>query len=217
MIREIFGKKIGMTQVFDGEGNLIGVSLVEVEPACILEKKEYPNKISAKIGCFKVDEKKLNKIKKPVLGYFKKLQVSAYKLIKEVESVKEAEAKKEVGLEIFNDGDIVHVRGKIKGRGFQGGVKRHGWHGGPGGHGSMFHRRIGSNGANTDPGRVVRGHRMPGHMGDCFRTTRNVRIIKVDREKNLLFIEGSVPGARGAIINIKKVKWPETKKVEGAK
>jgi 50S ribosomal protein uL3 len=117
----------------------------------------------------------------------------------------DAKNKREIGLEIFKEGDTVDVRGKNKGHGFAGGMKRHNWHGGPGGHGSMFHRRIGSNGANTDPGRVVRGHRMPGHYGDKFCTVKNLKIIKIDAENNLLFISGSIPGARNAVVKVKKV------------
>jgi large subunit ribosomal protein L3 len=248
MIREIFGKKIGMTQVFDKEGSLLGVTLVEVEPVCVLEEITYPTKKRAKIGCFKWPENRLSHAKKPLLGYFKKLGVSPYKLIREVafdgsafpvvapvaaseeaakpvEAVKLAEGaeavnaenkdtkevektpatNREVGVELFSEGEIVNVHGTTKGRGFAGGIKRHGWHGGPSAHGSMTHRRIGSNGANTDPGRVVRGHRMPGHMGDVYRVVKNLKVVKIDKEKNLLFIEGSIPGARGSVVAIAKV------------
>ncbi|MDD5194748.1 MAG: 50S ribosomal protein L3 [Candidatus Omnitrophica bacterium] len=206
MLKEIFGKKIGMTQVFTPEGNVIGVTVLEVEPVCVLEKKEYSGRNVAKIGCFKMEEKRINKIKKPQQGYFKKLGTSAYKLVQEVVAEKEIQAKQEVGVEIFNEGEIIDVRGKIKGRGFSGGIKRHGWHGGPQAHGSMTHRRIGSNGANTDPGRVVRGHRMPGHFGNSYQTIRNLKIVKIDKEKSLLFIEGGIPGSRGSVLKVKKVR-----------
>jgi len=241
MIREIFGKKIGMTQVFDKDGAHLGVTLVEVEPVCVLEEVTYPTKKRVKIGCFKWPENRLNHAKKPLLGYFKKLGVSPYKFIREVpfdgspfpesapaatpETAKPAEAdqavstehkdskqapapqapKREVGVEMFNEGDIVTIHGTTKGRGFAGGIKRHGWSGGPGGHGSMTHRRIGSNGANTDPGRVVRGHNMPGHMGVDWRVVKNLKVVRIDKEKNLLFIQGSVPGARGSVVSIAKV------------
>lgn len=204
MIREIFGKKIGMTQFFNQDGNLIGVTVLEIEPVCVLEKIEYPTKNAAKVGFGKVAENKIGRLKKPVSGYFKKLQVSPYKFMREVSADKEVELKKEIGVEIFSEGENIDVRGKTKGRGFAGGIKRHGWHGGPSSHGSMTHRRIGSNGSNTDPGRVVRGHRMPGHLGDKFQTIRNVKIIKIDKEKNLLFIQGGMPGARGSILKLSK-------------
>jgi len=222
MIREIFGKKLGMTQIFDKEGSLCPVTLIEVEPVELLETIDYPKGKAARIACFKCEEKKIDKINKPVLGYFKKLGVSPHKLIREVglleekvapkktegdakEEVPEQKEQKEFGVELFNDGDMVDVKGRTKGRGFAGGVKRHGWHGGPASHGSMTHRRIGSNGANTDPGRVVRGHRMPGHMGNVIRVMKKLKVLKIDKEKNLLFISGSIPGHRGTVVSIKKI------------
>ncbi|MFH1875494.1 MAG: 50S ribosomal protein L3 [Candidatus Omnitrophota bacterium] len=206
MLKEIFGKKIGMTQIFRDTGDMIGVTVLEVEPVCILEKKEYSGRAAAKIGCFKVREDRVNRVRKPEAGYFKKLGVSAYKMVCEVATTGDIEAKKEIGVEMFNEGDIVDVRGKIKGRGFTGGIKRHNWSCGPQAHGSMTHRRIGSNGANTDPGRVVRGHRMPGHYGDEYQTIRNLRVMKIDKEKSLLFIEGGVPGSRGTVLKVKRQK-----------
>lgn len=220
MIREIFGKKLGMTQIFESSGALIGVTLIEVEPVCVLEEIKYANRDVARIGCFKWPEHRQKYIKKPVLGYFKKLGVAPYKLIREVAIDKDAKkqqeapapsaegavqtARPEVGIEMFNEGDIVNIHGTTKGRGFAGGIKRHGWHGGPGAHGSMFHRRIGSNGSNTDPGRVVRGHRMPGHMGVDIRVVKQLKVVKIDKEKQLLFIAGSIPGGKGSIVAVEK-------------
>lgn len=234
MIREIFGKKLGMTQIFDKEGALIGVTLIEIEPVCVLEEIKYPTKEVARIGCFKWPENRQKNIKKPVLGYFKKLGVSPYKLIREV-AIDKTAAKKEaaapvekapeqigaepkageqktaeqntrpqIGIEMFNEGDIVNIHGTTKGRGFAGGIKRHGWHGGPSAHGSMTHRRIGSNGSNTDPGRVVRGHRMPGHMGVDIRVVKQLKVVKIDKEKQLLFIAGSIPGNKGSVVAVEK-------------
>ena len=268
MIREVYGKKIGMTQIFDEEGNLIAATLLEVEPMYVLEKVEYPTKIKAKIGCFKIKGKKADKIKKPIAGYFNKLKVSPYKLIQEVEveegadfsfnsaekgeqkqeqssssensqvqdkdidaKVKTGESPKgnpkgsdsassddsdsrekralgnprEIGVEIFSEGDVVDVRAKTKGRGFAGGMKRHGWSGGPKSHGSTTHRRVGSVGASAYPSKIVRGHRMPGHMGNKFRTTKNLKILRVDRDKEVLFINGSIPGSRGTVVRVRKV------------
>jgi len=228
MVKEIYGKKIGMTQVFDKDGNVHGVSLVEIEPVCILEKMLQGGQAMVRIGCFRVSDSKLAKVKKPQKGYFDKVGAACYRLIREVPLEKDAdlsflsgEAKpadtgeavpaeaakpsREVGVEAFKEGDIVDVRGRTKGRGFTGGMKRHNWHGGPSGHGSMTHRRIGSNGSNTDPGRVVRGHRMPGHYGNAFRTIKNLKVLKVDLDKQLLFIGGAIPGHRGSVVKVKKV------------
>ncbi|MCD6229120.1 MAG: 50S ribosomal protein L3 [Candidatus Omnitrophica bacterium] len=205
MIKEIIGKKIGMTQIFDQKGELIGVSVVEVQPVCLLEKVDYLTKKRVKIGCFKVNERK---VKKPQLGYFNKLGVGCYEIIKEVpyETNQELPLKKEIGVEIFQEGELVDVTANTKGRGFQGGVKRHNWRGQPRSHGSMTHRRIGSAGASTYPGRIVKGHRMPGHMGNKKCTIKNLEIIKVDKENNLLLIKGSLPGGINSIISIKKAK-----------
>ncbi|MFA5337030.1 MAG: 50S ribosomal protein L3 [Candidatus Omnitrophota bacterium] len=233
MIREIFGKKLGMTQIFASDGTLIGVTLIEIEPVCILEEIKYAKGDFARIGCFKWPEHRQKYIKKPVLGYFKKLGVAPYKLIREVaidktavkkeatpvekapeqnsgegkageQKTAELQTRPQVGIEMFNEGEIVNIHGTTKGRGFAGGIKRHGWHGGPGAHGSMFHRRIGSNGANTDPGRVVRGHRMPGHMGVDIRVVKQLKVVKIDKEKQLLFIAGSIPGGKGSIVAVEK-------------
>lgn len=247
MIKDIFGKKIGMTQIFKPQGDLVGVTLVEIEPVCILEKVDYPNKSVVKIGILKVKKERIDKTKKPILGYYNKLKLSPYKFIREVavekgtdlsflkeveasegisgvpsqevqvtgesktESApqKESKAEREVGVEIFKEGDIVHVRAKTKGRGFAGGMKRHGWHGQPMAHGSMSHRRIGSVGSNTYPGRIRRGLRMPGHMGDSYCTLRNLEVVKIDKEKNLVFIKGSIPGSRGNLVRIRKAASAE--------
>lgn len=256
MIKEIYGKKIGMTQVFDAEGNQIPVTLVEVEQVCVLEKRVYSTKTKAIIGCFKLHEKKMNRINKPEIGYFKKLGIAPYRLIREV-SIEEGadfnfteepkkskpnaaekevpadtkdatedegsektdseasqdEAKEEVksnprhlGVGLFNEGEIIDVRAKSKGKGFAGVMKRHNMAGQPGGHGSTMHRRVGSVGASAYPSRIMKGKRMPGHLGNKFVTIKKLKIVKIDKDKELLFIKGTVPGARGALVRVRKVK-----------
>lgn len=236
MIREIYGKKIGMTQMFNEKGDLIPMTLIEMEPVYILEKVVYPTKIKAKIGCFKIKENRIGKVKKPIRGYFNKLGVSPYKLIKEVEIEKDTDFSfdkaedistevsestggedsfqeeqkvsrdpREIGVEIFSGGDIVNTRAKTKGRGFAGGMKRHHWHGQPKSHGSTTHRRIGSAGASAYPSKIIKGLNMPGHMGSSFRTIKKLKVLKVDKDKSILFIEGSIPGSRGTIVCVKKV------------
>ena len=241
-----------MTQVFDEEGNLLPTTLIEIEPVYVLEKVEYPNRVKAKIGCFKIKEKRIGKVKQPIKGYFDKLGVSPYKLIREVDveegadfsftssdvqnqedKVKQsqeesAEAKpssgsegtkaevkepagepidpRQISVEIFKVGEKVDVRAKTKGKGFTGGMKRHGWSGQPGSHGHTTHRRLGSAGASAYPSRIIKGLGMPGHMGDSFRTIKNLKVLKVVKEKDLLFIQGNVPGARGAVVSLKKIK-----------
>lgn len=230
MIKEIFGKKLGMTQIFSGEGDLVAVTLLEIEPVCLFEQIEYPSKKVVKIGFNKLEGRKISKLKKPVLGYFNKAGFGAYRFIREViardevkeESKPEQETeteenkekapkekkpknnKKELGVEIFKEGDIVNVRARTKGKGFAGGMKRHGWSGQPKSHGSMTHRRIGSAGASAYPSRIIKGLHMPGHMGNVNRTIKNLEVLKVDKEKSLLFVKGAVPGSRGTIVKVIK-------------
>ena len=208
MLKEIYGKKIGMTQIFDAEGSLCPVTLVEIEPVYLLKKMDYSGKNKVQVACFKLSDKKSEKLKKPLAGYFKKMGVPAYQLIREVDAEDgiDLKAGREAGVDIFKEGDVVDVRSRNKGKGFMGGVKRHGWYGQPRTHGSMSHRRIGSAGANTFPGRILRGLRMPGHMGNAFRTAKNLKVAKVDKAKNLIFISGAVPGPKGAVVCVKKVK-----------
>ncbi|MCK4810492.1 MAG: 50S ribosomal protein L3 [Candidatus Omnitrophica bacterium] len=213
MIKEIFGKKLGMTQIFDEESNAVSVTLVEIEPVCILEKISYPalrrtgsSKEKVKIGCFKIPPERINKVKKSCAGYFNKIGSSVYKIIKEVDydTTQEVIPKKEVGVESFEKGSFVNVRAKTKGKGFQGGMKRHKWSGQPKGHGSTSHRRIGSCGASAYPSKIIKGLRMPGHMGNVFRVLKNLKVLQVNKEKNLLFLKGSIPGNTGAVVSIKK-------------
>jgi large subunit ribosomal protein L3 len=227
MIKEIYGKKIGMTQVFDEEGNLIATTLIEVDPVYALEKIVYPTKSKLKIGCFKIHEKKVKRVKKPIKGYFDKLGISPYKLIREVDIEEGANLSfeapsqtppkeqgeealqvdpRQIGVNIFNVGNIVDVRTLTKGKGFAGGMKRHHWSGQPKTHGSTSHRRIGSAGTSAYPSRIIKGLHMPGHMGNKFRTAKNLEVLKVDTEKNLLFVKGNIGGSRGAVVRIKKVK-----------
>lgn len=230
MIKEIYAKKLGMTQNFDPEGNLLAVTLLEVEPVCLLQEVDYPTKKRIKIGCFKLSKQKAAKLKKPQAGYFKKLAVGAYKLVREVEPGETIEtaapdsdssdekaqdkekpevksnAKPEIGVELFKEGDVVDVQAKTKGKGFAGGMKRHNWSGQPRAHGSTMHRRVGSVGASAYPSRIMKGKGMPGQMGNNFRTTKNLKVVKIDKDKNIVFVSGCVPGARGAIVRLRKVR-----------
>ncbi|MCF7870688.1 MAG: 50S ribosomal protein L3 [Candidatus Omnitrophica bacterium] len=223
MIKEIFGKKIGMTQIFGPEGELLPVTLVEVEPACILEAVNYPGKKKAKIGCFEVKETKNSKVKKPQRGYFKKVKAPVYKFIKEVEAEKDADfsflkneqkkkdtqEKKEApsryaGIEIFSQGQYITVRSKSKGKGFAGAIKRHRMRRQPSSHGSGMHRRVGSVGASATPSKIAKNKKMPGHLGSNYRVAKNLEILKIDEEKKIIFVRGSFSGSRGAIVRLTK-------------
>ena len=204
MIKEIFGKKLGVTQIFTQEGKVQPVTLIEVCPCRVLEEKEYPQGKRLLIGCEEV--KKDKKKKKPQAGYFKKLNQPYFKYVKEVAKTEDEEVKigVDLGIEIFLENEAVDITASSIGRGFQGGMKRHNWSGQPGSHGSTSHRRVGSVGANTYPGRIVRGHRMPGHMGNRKVTVKNLKILKIDREKQLLFVGGSCPGHKNCLVVIIK-------------
>ncbi len=204
MITALLGKKIGMSQIFK-EDSVIPVTLIEAGPCYILEIKEVNGKKKVTLGFLEVKEKK---VKKPQLGFFKKIGVKPLKYIKEfdVDSVEGLKIGQKVGVEIFKDIKYVDVTGRSKGRGFSGGMKRWGWSGGPDSHGSTSHRRIGSAGATTDPGRVWPGHHMPGRYGFEKVTVQNLEVVRIEPEDNLLFVKGAVPGARNTLLIIRKAK-----------
>jgi len=197
----LLGKKLGMTQVFIADGSLVSVTVIEAGPCPVLAVKEK----SIQLGFDQVNEKRL---KKPVSAYFKKINILPHRLIREVSRDQKKEYK--VGLELkadlFKPGDFVDITGTSIGKGFQGGMKRWHWQGGPQTHGSTSHRRIGSIGSATSPGRVFKGHHLPGHMGACRVTLQNLKVVKADPENNLLLVKGAVPGKRNSYVIIKKAK-----------
>lgn len=196
----ILGKKIGMTQVFTEDGSEEMVSVIEAGPCPVLGIKEKNVQLA-----FDLAEKE-SRIKKPVLGIFKKLNIPARKLIGEIakEPGVEYTVGSELKIDMFKAGDFVDVSGISKGKGFQGGMKRWHWAGGPSTHGHTTHRRVGSIGSSTTPGRVFKGHHMPGHMGNKRVTVQSLKVIKVDLENNLLVVKGAVPGYANNYLIIKK-------------
>ena len=204
-MKEVYGKKVGMTQIFSEDGNAIPVTVIEIEPMTVVakktEEKDGYNAIVVSFG--EIKEKNVNK---PQKGIFAKAGVPVKRNLKEikVEKVDEYEIGKEIDLTVFEDGDSVDVRGVSKGKGFQGNIKRHGQHRGPSSHGSNYHRRPGSMGATSTPGRVFKGKKLPGHMGAVNRAVLNLKVVKVDADKKAILVKGSVPGAKGATLNVKK-------------
>lgn len=198
----ILGKKIGMTQVFTQEGLRIPVTVIEAGPCPVLALRQK----TIQLG-FDAAEKE-SRVKKPLLGYYKKLNVPARKLIREVsrEAGKEYKTGEEIKADLFKAGDFVDVTGISIGKGFQGGMKRWHWKGGPASHGSTSHRRVGSVGSTTTPGRVWKGHHMPGHMGNQRVTTQNLKVVKVDSQNNILLVKGAVPGHKNSYLVISKAK-----------
>ena len=205
MVKEIYGKKIGMTQIFSEDGVAIPVTAIEAKPLTVVAKKtadkEGYNAIVVAFG--EVKEKNVNK---PTKGIFEKAGVEVQKYLKEikVENVDEYEIGSKITVETFTAEDRVDVQGTSKGKGFQGNIKRHGQHRGPMTHGSMYHRRPGSMGATSTPGRVFKGKKLPGHMGDVTSTILNLDIVKVDADKNVILVKGSIPGAKNSIVRVRK-------------
>ena len=203
-MKGIIGKKIGMTQIFDEKGNVIPVTVIETAGNVVTQVKtvETDGYNSIQLGYGEVKAKHLNK---PLEGHFKKAGVENKKHLREfrMEDVQSYKVGDEVKAEIFTAGEKVDIQGTSKGKGFQGVIRRHGQHRGPMTHGSMYHRRPGSMGQRSTPGRVFKGKKLPGHMGRITITIQNLEIVKVDTDKNVLLVKGSVPGAKGAILKVK--------------
>ena len=204
MKKALIGKKVGMTQIFDENGVVIPVTVIEAGPCVVaqvktLEKDGYE---AIQLGFGEVKEKKVNK---PEKGHFTKASIKPLKHLREfrLDSIEGIKVGDELKADIFAVGDKIDVQGTSKGKGFQGVIKRHGQSRGPMGHGSMYHRRPGSMGPTSTPGRVFKGKKLPGHMGHVTVTIQNLDIVKVDMDKNVLLVKGSVPGAKGAILKIK--------------
>ena len=203
MKKAILGKKIGMTQIFDENGRAIPVTVVEAGPCTVVQvkTKDADGYEAIQLGFGEVKEKKLVR---PVKGHFTKANVEPKKHLREfrLEEIS-YNVGDEIKADIFAAGETVDVTGTSKGKGFQGVIKRHGQHRGPMGHGSMYHRRPGSMGSTSTPGRVFKGKKLPGHMGKVTVTIQNLDVVRVDMDKNVILVKGSVPGPKGAILKVK--------------
>lgn len=204
MKKALIGRKIGMTQIFDEKGSIIPVTAIEVGPCTVVQIKtvEQDGYQAVKLGFGEVKEKKLTK---PQLGQFKKNKIEPKRYLREfrLDSIEGLKVGDELKADVFEVGDKVDIQGTSKGKGFQGVIKRHGQHRGPMGHGSMYHRRPGSMGSTSTPGRVYPGKKLPGHMGVETVTIQNLEVVKVDLDKNVILVKGSVPGAKKSILKIK--------------
>lgn len=206
MVEGLIGKKIGMSQRFDEEGNAFPITVLRAGPCTVIQKKikEKDGYFALQLGL--VEEKGVKKPNKPMLGHFKKSGVPVTRILREFRFNEQAEVKEgdQILVDIFVTGEKVHIVGTSKGKGFAGVVKRWGFRGGKGSHGSMFHRRLGSIGASSFPSRVTKGKKMPGHMGHARVTVRNLTVIETDKENNLLIVKGAVPGPARGYVLIKK-------------
>ena len=204
MKKGIIGKKVGMTQIFDEKGNVIPVTVIEAGPCVVAQVKtvETDGYSAVQLGFGDVKEKKMNK---PEKGHFAKANVANKKHLREfkLDDAQNLKVGDEIKADVFAAGDKIDVQGITKGKGFQGVIKRHGQSRGPMGHGSMYHRRPGSMGPTSTPGRVFKGKKLPGHMGAQTISILNLEVVRVDLDKNVILVKGSVPGPKGAILKVK--------------
>jgi large subunit ribosomal protein L3 len=205
-VQGIIGKKVGMTQVYAEDGRAFPVTVIEAGPCVVVQRKSKEKDGYASVQLGLVEGRKAKRVAKPMKGHFDKAGLPPCRVLREFRVQDGAEVKvgDKVSVDLFTPGDKVHVSGVSRGHGFQGVIKRHHFRGGAATHGSMFHRAPGSIGASAFPSRVLKGMRAAGHMGADRVSVRNLRVVRVDASNNLLVVRGSVPGAGGAILLIRK-------------
>jgi large subunit ribosomal protein L3 len=209
MVNGIIGKKLGMTQVFADDGTVTPVTVIKAGPCVVVQKKTVNSDGYDAVQLGFVEDRPPRRVNKPTEGHFKRAGVPPTRILREIR-VDGGEESTNVGdkvlVDVFNANDLVDIVGTSKGRGFAGFIKRHGFGGGRATHGSMFHRAPGSIGASAFPSRVIKGTRMAGHMGHARTTTKNLRVMSVDTEKNILLVRGAVPGPTGSYVLIRKAQ-----------
>lgn len=203
MEKAIIGTKLGMTQVFDETGQAVPVTVIKAGPCTVVQKRTIENDGYVAIQ-FGFGEAKEQNVNKPLLGHFKKNQLKPYQYLREfrIDESDKYTIGQEVKADVFASGDWVDVTGTSKGKGFAGGIKRHGMHRGPMKHGSKYHRRSGSLGAKG-PARVFLGRKMPGRLGGDRVTVQKLLVVKVVPEQNLLLVRGAIPGPKKSLVTIK--------------
>ncbi len=203
----ILGRKVGMTQIFVADGTVIPVTVIKAGPCLVVQRKTTGNDGYEAVQIGLVEEKPA-KPNKPMAGHFGKAGVAPVRQVEEfrIDSGEEIKAGDEIKASMFTEQDYVDIVGTSKGKGFQGVMKRHGFRGGRSSHGSMFHRAPGSIGSSAYPSRVFKGMRMTGRMGGERVTTKNLQIVKIDAEQNLIYVRGAVPGPKTGYLAIRKAK-----------
>ena len=205
MKKAILATKVGMTQIFNEDGVLTPVTVLQAGPCVVTQVKTVENDgyNAVQVGFVDTREKLVNK---PQKGHFDKAGVAYKKFVRELklENAAEYALAQEIKADIFEAGDKIDATAISKGKGFQGAIKRHNQHRGPMAHGSKFHRHQGSNGAASDPSKVFKGKKMPGHMGSKKITIQNLEVVRVDAENNLLLVKGSVPGPKKSLVTIRE-------------
>jgi large subunit ribosomal protein L3 len=205
MFEGLIGKKVGMTQIFNDTGVATAVSVIQAGPCVVVQKKTEEKEGYHKVQLGLVEPKRKPRVNKPLEGHFKRAGVPPVSILREFGFSNEEEAEVKVGdqvlvQDVFVVGERVDVAGKVKGRGFQGVIRRHGFSGGRATHGSMFHRAPGSIGASAYPSRVFAGMKGPGQMGNTRAKARKLEVVSIDEENNLLLVKGSIPGSRGGYV-----------------
>ena len=205
MKKAILATKVGMTQIFNEDGVLTPVTVLQAGPCVVTQVKTVENDGYSAVQVGYVDKRE-KLVNKPMKGMFDKAGVSYKRFVREFkfENAEEYSVKDEIKVDVFEAGDKIDVTAISKGKGFQGAIKRHGQSRGPMAHGSKYHRHAGSNGACSDPSKVFKGKKMPGHMGAKKITIQNLEIVRVDTENNLLLVKGAVPGPKKALVTIKE-------------
>ena len=205
MKKAILATKVGMTQIWNEDGVLIPVTVLQAGPCVVTQVKTVENDGYAAIQVG-FQDKRENLVNKPMKGQFDKAGVSCKRFVKEfrLEDAENYNVKDEIKADIFAEGDKIDVTAISKGKGFESAIRKYGQSRGPMGHGSKFHRHAGSNGTSATPSRVLPGKRMPGHMGAVKVTTQNLTIVKVDAENNLLLVKGAVPGPKKALVTVRE-------------
>jgi large subunit ribosomal protein L3 len=198
----IIGKKLGMSQIFDGR-ELVPVTVIQAGPCKVVQKKTMAKDGYEALQLAFVEERKSGRVTKAMAGHFKRAQASPHRHLREIKMAG-FEQGQDVKVDIFQKGDLVKVTGVSKGKGFAGVMKRHNFKGGPGGHGSMFNRAPGSIGASAYPSRVWPGKKLPGHMGSVSVSVKNITVVEVRPDQNLLLVRGAVPGGDNTLILITK-------------
>lgn len=203
MKKGLIGKKLGMTQVFSEEGASVPVTVIEVEPSVVVQKKtrEHDGYDAVQLGYGKV---KPNRVTKPLQGHLSKAGTGLFRILREFSNGGDYEPGQEIRADIFTPGEYVDIVGITKGKGFAGVVKRHGFRGGRATHGSMFHRAPGSIGASADPSRVFKGTKLPGQMGNERKTVQNLMVWSVRPDRNVILVRGAVPGGKNGFVLIRQ-------------
>ena len=205
MKKAILATKVGMTQIFNEDGVLTPVTVLQAGPCVVTQVKTQDNDGYSAVQVGFADKRE-NLVNKPMKGHFDKAGVSCKRFVREfkLDGAEEMALGQEIKCDVFEAGDHIDATAVSKGKGFQGAIKRHGQSRGPMAHGSKYHRHAGSNGAASDPSKVFKGKKMPGQMGNVKVTVQNLEVVKVDTENNLLLVKGSVPGPKKSLVTIKE-------------